>query len=123
MHEKCFSKGNNLIFLKKHKISLLTCIGITMTIHWSSCYHSYITYIIFTTGIALWLLTMHNAIVVRKHLDSLFHRAPVVFVVFDFKSITFSILLSTICFDRSTWISHISSHFVFLFRTCKDINY
>ena len=49
-------------------VSLFTFIGLTICIHWSSCYHSYISFTIYITGILLWSLTMHNALVVRKRL-------------------------------------------------------
>ena len=53
--------------------SIFTFIGLTISIYWSSCYHAYISFILYVTGVSLALLSMHNSLVVHDHLRSSFN--------------------------------------------------
>jgi hypothetical protein len=60
--------------------SIFTFIGLTISIYWSSCYHAYISFILYVTGLSLALLSMHNSLVVHDHLRSSFNCNQIVVV-------------------------------------------
>lgn len=53
---------------------ILVFIGITIAIHWDSCYHAYISFIISLTCCPLWGLGMRNVVIVHEHFVSLSKR-------------------------------------------------
>ena len=68
----------HVVIITLRIVSILVFIGITITIHWNSCYHAYISCIIYITSCPLWILSMRNAMIVHGHLDSLSKRKRVV---------------------------------------------
>jgi hypothetical protein len=47
-------------------ISIFIFIGMTISIYWSSCYHAYITLVLFSTGGLLFYLSLHNILYIVK---------------------------------------------------------
>ena len=79
--QKLFSWNGNqrhVIIYASWMVSILIFIGITITIHWSSCYHAYISYTIFGISGLLWLLSMHTVVIVHRHFVSLYQCKQVV---------------------------------------------
>lgn len=51
-------------------VSIFTCIGMTICIYWSSCYHISITFTLLLTGSILWFLSLYNMAVSSEGIPS-----------------------------------------------------
>lgn len=61
-------------------LSIFIFIAITIGIHWSSCYHAYVSYIIFVTACVLLSLSMRNVLIVHRHFVFQSNRTQVAIV-------------------------------------------
>ena len=61
-------------------LSIFIFIGITISIYWCSCYHTYISYIIFVTASLLWSLSIRNVMIAHGCFVSRSNRTQVAVV-------------------------------------------
>jgi hypothetical protein len=54
-------------------VSIFTCIGMTICIFWSSCYHVSITFTLLLTSSILWILSFYNMLVSEERFRSCSH--------------------------------------------------
>jgi hypothetical protein len=59
-------------------VSIFIFVGMTIGIHWSACYHVYITAALYSTGGSLWFLSLHNLLVNEDRTRSSSNRNQVI---------------------------------------------
>jgi len=59
-------------------VSVFIFVGMTIGIHWSACYHVYITAALYSTGSSLWFLSLHNLLVNEDHTRSTSNRSQAI---------------------------------------------